>query len=293
MVVDPYRSIVLWRPYHCRARITIFSKKKRAMNVLDIIKKGGILTVLFMAPLFVFGQQLTRKGYDQLQDTSGVVISQHTRIEKGLEEALKKEPGTYTYQPAPIEIVIEEHFCSIDTIYIGDDWTGLQNMQVIDTISGVFRNYSSIRSPKRAVLTDCCNVIVAEKDSSLTVPKYNFTAKLLRTKSWPKAETTYRLIENDFYFHESDSVALRDEENGIFRYRTFGNKKHCIKHIINGEDLGIVACSPGNSEYAGGSYRHSNTMMIDFSIENIVELVAYSLDSTRVMGSRQIVIPKK
>ena len=181
-----------------------------------------------------------------------------------------------------------------DTIYIGDDWSGLTNMKVVDTLDVLVRNYGGIRSRFKGVLTDCCNIYPVSKDSLLEVPYYTFTAKLERLKEWPTATTSYKLVETPFFFYKSDSVVSIDPQNNQFRYRTFANKKHCIKYIVNGVERPNMSCEPGNSTYAGGSFRHTNTLNdIDMSIDNLIEYIAVDLDSTTVIGKRQYLLPKQ
>lgn len=184
-----------------------------------------------------------------------------------------------------------------DTIYIGDDWSGLTNMKVIDSIEILAFNYGSIRSDSSAVLNNYGKIIQAKKDSLISVPFYSFTAKLERTKSWPDAGTSYKLVDIPFFFCKSDSIVA--DQGSIFKYRTFANRSHCIRYELNGErliggdDHETRSCNPGNSEYAGGSFRHSNTITdLDRSKDNILKFEAIDQATGKILGTRTIIIPK-
>lgn len=187
---------------------------------------------------------------------------------------------------------------SVYELDINNDEPTWNEIIVIDTVQITGFNYSSIRSPKRAVINYGSNIMVATKDTVLNMPYYTFTARLERSKHWPTATTSYKLVDFPFYFHKSDSIYPTTEPTTM-RARTFANATHCINHYINGVKVegtakfGTKSCGPGVSTYAGGSFRHSNTFFnLKRDIVNIIKVEAIDSVSGQVLGSQQFTIPK-
>lgn len=80
------------------------------------------------------------------------------------------------------------------TEYIGNDWSGLANMKVIDTITLEGFKYGNISSKNNGVINAMGVLIVVDKDSTISIPTVKNKMKLERLKVWPDAETKYRLI---------------------------------------------------------------------------------------------------
>lgn len=171
-------------------------------------------------------------------------------------------------------------------------------VQVYDTIQITAFRYGNTESPTRAVFNYYHDLMIIKKDSNQVIPKYVFTARLEQARYWPEAKTTYKLVDFPFFFHEADSVYQGIDSTDI-RIRTFANRTHCVNHYINGikkegsADHGTIACNPGSSEYAGGSFRHSNSFPnLDRSIDNVIRIEAIDPESGRVIGSQQKIISK-
>lgn len=172
-------------------------------------------------------------------------------------------------------------------------------MWVIDTVQVLAHNYGNIRSPEGGVLNGHNKLYLFKKDSALTVPDYDFTATLERVKKWPEAETTYNLVETPFFFYRSDSTWQNTADPSKYHARTFANKQHCIKHFVNGQEIKgaaayeTISCNAGQSAFAGGAFRHTNTFYnLDRNIDNIIRLEAIDPDTGQPLGSREFVIKK-
>lgn len=59
--------------------------------------------------------RFTRKGYGRLLRHDGTLVSQHVVPEEAYESAAREGEGSYTWQPAPISIVVEPHDCEAPT----------------------------------------------------------------------------------------------------------------------------------------------------------------------------------
>jgi len=163
---------------------------------------------------------IVQEGYWLVQDSSGVTIENGSRAnqKEAIEAQLNYElnTGNKAYiKPAPIRVDIDRaellrlldfegstgipDTSLVDTIYVGDDWTGLTNMQVVDTISRVVFKYGGVTGTVKNVLTDGDKLYITEKDPSFVIPNYVFTVELERTKTWVSAETTYKITDALFF----------------------------------------------------------------------------------------------
>lgn len=259
------------------------------------MKKIILITAILLLHLNLFSQEVNIRRVQNsmiIDFNTGDTLSAHSSDVEAMQQLLN-----YKKEGRVVKMIGSVY--EVDVYEVTKPEPNWNEMIVIDTVEITGFNYGNIRSKNRAVINYGPNIMIASKDSSITVPKYVFTARLERSKHWPTATTSYILTDIPFQFYESDSIYNGSSPTEM-KSRTFGSAPHCIRHFINGieqkgsAEFESVSCGPGPSTYAGGSFRHSNTFYnLDRSIDNLIRVEALNPEDGNIIGSREFIIPKK
>lgn len=269
------------------------------INRSSINRKGVLIVSFLLTSFFASSQEVNFRRVENAHVIDAITkdtISSHSSDAEAKQELInwKFKSRSVSMIGAVYEVDIKNQITQpdslLDTVYINSSPTSWSEVKVVDTISKLFFKYGNVSGPTTNVLNQMGELYIIEKDSSMVIPKYVFQAKLERYREWPTAKTTYRLIETPFFFYESDSIMM--QYDSTFRFRTFANKEHCIRYQVNDSLHAIRSCEPGNSTYANGSFRHTNSIYgLDFSEEITLKVIACDSLGNEI-GSRQMIIPK-